>query len=223
MNFFIKKYILIIVIATILSSICTASINENQKNGLLLYNTNILSKITRDLNLLGLINTSVGYDKEGRVVIWINVLSGLSDKKIKELNIKKPFYGYYHAYISKKIFENIPEIDSIWLYFDVKIYNYFTYISRDTFNNRGLAELPIDEKSFYENIDKPLESLVDIFWNPENLGDEIMADTSQVSRNFKKLFKGRLKSFKVGGASSESVYIYANINGLPDGRIRFKL
>lgn len=222
-RFFIIFSVLCITVIGIIAFFMKDDIEEN-KNQLTGLSGNMIDMneitIPDVLKQMGFHNASVGCDEKGNTVVWINLMETVSFEEQKRFKVFLPT-GYYHAFIAKKIFETIPNIHAIWIYHDGDIYNFFTYVTYDTYKHNGLLKASSNEKKFYKT-SVPIEKLVDFFWSPQDLGNEMYFDSTHIAIDFQKLYKTRLLDMSVGGASSESVCINLNINGYPESEDKLK-
>ncbi|HPT88754.1 MAG TPA: hypothetical protein PL004_13005, partial [Bacillota bacterium] len=115
-----------------------------------------LLPILLEFGALPAYKSSVGYDSEGHISVWIDLEDGLSLGEVKGYGLPYPSVSYYSLWIGKKILTVFPEINSVWLNSADQVSDAAIHITRKKYTQSGLADLPTDKEGFFTKVEKDL-------------------------------------------------------------------
>lgn len=192
-----KKIGLLVVISIIILTSISCSITKS-------YNLDKLdileSKMKNSKDIL-LEDISIGYTSDGEITAWIYPKYP-TESEMKSMNI--PNYESYDIYVSKRLMDLYPEINSIW------IFGHFINITRGVYEDKGLKDFPLDVTGFFKQR-KKLETLVDLEASAEQKENYSF---DPILTSFKKLYGERFKDYKYISSAYLVTYFQSTINGI---------
>jgi len=176
-----------------------------------------LLPILLEFGALPAYKSSVGYDSEGHISVWIDLEDGLSLGEVKGYGLPYPSVSYYSLWIGKKILTVFPEINSVWLNSADQVSDAAIHITRKKYTQSGLADLPTDKEGFFTKVEKDLGKYTDEYWDSYCYEGENGFDWSYTRNHMTRLFGKRLKAFITDEPGTAENGLHLKIYGLPGG------
>lgn len=190
--------------------ISSAVFADNQNKFNVIYMMPVIEK----LNSNKFANHSVGFDSEGKIVVWIEPNEGLTLGEVEKFKLPYPSLSYYKLLIGKKILTLIPEVDSVWLNSAGNISCSCIHITRNKFIQSGLANLPMDKEGFFYSLEKDLSKYTDDHWSAD-VYEKAGFDWRYTRSLLNRLFGKRLKRFITDEPGTVEGALHLKIYGLP--------
>lgn len=180
---------------------------------------NELQAIRDTLNTYEIKTAAVGYDEDGNIVAWVRPEESLFNEALK-LNSPKPVAGFQFLFSAKEIFDDIPNIYSLFVYDEYDTDSFFLNLTKDTYDKNIIKDLPDEPRDFY-SIEAPLNELVDFYFEYHDYDDDELPiiDVDLIENKINESFRGEVKEskrFSIDGVTCSdgleiSVNLYENI------------